>query len=174
MFAGASFAATGGVAPSVLFGAPIVVELDRPSESAWSPSLAVGFERTFNRTVTSASADAVFNLIRGMVQACPLAWSSVRLRVGPCVRIDLGAIHAEGKVGKSVLNPGSETRPWVAGDLMGRVTLWLGSSMYLDGHLGVGTPFVHAYRFQVDPNLSLGEVQRWIWRAGLGLRVRFL
>jgi hypothetical protein len=174
MFAGASFAATGGVAPSALFGTPIFVELVRPSPSVWSPAIAAGFERTFNRTVTSPDADAVFSLIRGTLQVCPLAWSSVRLRVGPCVQIDAGRLQAESKPGKKVSSAGSDTRTWVAGDLTGRVSLWLGSRVYLDGYLGVGTPFVHAYRFQVDPNLPLGEVQRWIWRAGLGILVRFL
>ena len=43
-----------------------------------------------------------------------------------------------------------------------------------DLQLGVGTPIVHAYEFQVDPNISLGEVQRVNWRAALGLQVRFL
>jgi len=37
-----------------------------------------------------------------------------------------------------------------------------------------GTPFVQPYKFQVNPNIQLGEVERWNWRAGLGIQLRFL
>lgn len=173
-FAGAAVSATSGIAPGVLLGTPVFVEFARRSESAFSPSFTAGFERTFNRTAIATDGDAVFYLVRASLQACPLAWSSGRLRVAPCVRIDGGVLHGEGKPGKSIETAGADQRAWVAGDLAGRAAVWLGGPMYLDAQLGVGTPFVQPYKFQVNPNIPLGEVQRWNWRAGFGVQVRFL
>ncbi len=172
--AGVSASMTVGIAPVALVGIPVSLELLRAYPGVLSPSLTVGFERSFDRTAVGTDADAAFDITRGSVQGCPLAWAAWRLRFGPCLRVDAGQLRGVGIVGKRLVRPGTERRVWIGLDLAGRGSLSLGSQVYLDLQLGVGTPIVHAYEFQVDPNISLGEVQRVNWRAALGLQVRFL
>jgi len=96
---------TARVAPEPLYGLPFFVELASPSLSLLSPSFALGFERTFNATTQDAAGDAVFDLVEGFFQACPLAYRSARMRVGPCLRFDAGLLQAAGKSGKGLANP---------------------------------------------------------------------
>jgi hypothetical protein len=172
--AGVGVSLTRGVAPVSLVGIPIEVDLFFPRDDLLSPSFGIGFERTFSRTAAAASGDADFDLTRGFVEACPVSWSWRALRLFPCLRLDAGALRGTGRQGKEIDRPGSETRSWFALDVSGHARLRLAPRLHLDLALGVGTPLQGPYQFQVDPDISLGEVQRYNWRGGLALGVRFL
>jgi hypothetical protein len=172
--AGVEPSVTARVAPQSLYGLPIYVELTSPSTSVLSPSLILGFERTFNSTTEATQGDAAFDLVGGFLQACPIAWISARARAGPCLRFDAGRLEGAGKGGKSVVSPHSDSRPWFALGVVGRASFRLGGPLFLGAQVGLGVPLVQHYRFELDPQIPLGEVESWNWRAGIGLAVRFL
>ncbi|HMI89177.1 MAG TPA: hypothetical protein VK550_34095 [Polyangiaceae bacterium] len=170
VLAGAQLNVTGGIASMVLTGVPVYFELLRASPALLSPSLAIGFERSFTATLNGEQAVADVVLIRGFVLACPIAWTSGPARASPCVRVEAGAI--EGK-GSNVVRPASDGGPWWALDFSGRATLKLWGPLLVDAQLGVGAPLLR-YDFQLDPNIQLGQVRPWIWRGTMGLQVQIL
>ncbi|HMJ51168.1 MAG TPA: hypothetical protein VK540_03810 [Polyangiaceae bacterium] len=170
VLAGAHVNLTGVIASMVLTGIPVHLELLRASPALLSPSLAIGFERSFTATLNGEQADADFVLIRGFVLACPIAWTSGPARASPCVRVEAGAL--EGK-GRNVVQPASDGGPWWALDLSGRATLKLWGPFLVDAQLGFGASLLR-YDFQLDPNIPLGQVRPWTWRATMGLQAQFL
>jgi len=157
-----------------LLSLPLYIEATRPATRVLAPSVAIGFERTFNRTLEGDRGDAVMHLIAGFVQACPLAWAAGPLRIGPCGRVDVGVIRGVAVVGKTVVAPTPEARTWLAASALARISLSLMRGLDVDMQLGVGAPLVPRYELQLDPSESLGKVGAWHWRAMIGLRLRFL
>jgi hypothetical protein len=171
--AGIEPSVTAGVAPQPLFGLPVFLELMSPSSGILSPSFALGFERTFNSTTEIPAGDAVFDLVGGFFQACPVAYSSSRLRAGPCLRFDAGLLQAAGKKGKSLNSAQTDSGPWFALGLVGRANYQLGGPVFVGAQFGLGIPLV-PYQYRFDPDTLLGQTGRLHWRAGMGMAVRFL
>jgi hypothetical protein len=172
--AGAQFEVTSGILPVPLLGVPVVLELVRPSLERASPSFSLGFERTFNATLTSDSGDAVLGIVHGFALACPHAWRVGALRLGPCGRFEAGALLGRALLGKAVVSSTPAHRAWAAASVVGRASARLFSGVYLDLQLGIGVPVVGRFDLLLDPGVSLGRVGAWYWRSAVGLEVRFL
>jgi len=156
------------------FGIPVAIELLRPHPGILSPSLTLGFERSFDRTSVGPEADASFDVIRGSVQGCPSPGRPVPFTWDPARGSRRDSFGHRDR-GKRVATAGTDSRVWVGLDLAGRASPVARRPDVL-GFAGRSrnNRWFGRYQFQVDPNISLGEVQRVNVRAALGLQVRFL
>jgi hypothetical protein len=172
--AGVELSLAHGVVPVSLVSLPVYLELRRPSRRLFSPSFALGFERTFDATLVGAEGDATLRIIQGFALGCPLVFQVGPARLEPCTRLEVGALEGAGELGKQVVAPNRERRAWAALGVLGRAGARVYGGLDANAQFGLGVPLVPRYELQLDPTPSLGRVGAWHWRASVGLSLRFL
>jgi hypothetical protein len=115
---GAGVARYSGVTPSVRFGVPIYLAASHGRQQA---------RATFDTTGSDDLAVASFRWTAGRIDGCPYAWSLGRLAATPCIGLQIGALTGKGT---TLDHAASETRPWIAPDLVARLAVQVGRAHF--------------------------------------------
>jgi hypothetical protein len=124
------------------------VDLTHSTGSAWSPSLRAGFlyANSGDQTVPGGGVRMVQTL--ATLDLCPLRWTAWNLRIAPCLHGEGGAVEVSG-VGVSPAR--SETRPWLAAGVLGRVRYVVISPFFIEVYGGVDLT-IQRDRFFFEPD----------------------
>jgi hypothetical protein len=143
---GVALEALGGVAPDPLLVVRPLIEIDRESAAASSAlRLTAGWGR---ETVGSAE----FTLLDARVEGCPFRLRpSRRLRISPCLALDVGRLEA---AGVSVTPAETVDRPWVAAGAVARLEWQIVNALVVEVGGELFVP-LERDRFFVDQDTTL-------------------
>jgi hypothetical protein len=148
---GAGVQATWGGSPDVMPGLPAFVDLAHSTGSAWSPSLRAGFLYAHSGDQPVAGGGVRMVQTVATLDLCPLRWTAWNLRIAPCVHGEGGAADVSG-VGVSPAR--SETRPWLAAGVLGRVRYVAISPFFIEIYGGADVT-LQRDRFFFEPDSTV-------------------
>jgi hypothetical protein len=165
---GAQGSVASAIAPSLLPGGLVFVELERSRASVLpGSSLRVGAMGRFGTVMTNVG-DVRYRLVGGRIDACPLRIGSELLAVKPCAGFDLGQLRVEGVEHDSGL---TDTALWAAAGMNGRFTWRAASALAFELDAGAFAPLTR-YTLQTgDPTLEGDRTDLLGFSAGLGASV---
>ena len=160
-----------GIAPSAVVALGGLVELRARHPGWWSPSMRVGFARTFESSAAlTTGGSAVFVLTMGTLDLCPSRADLGRFSVAGCLRGELGELWGQGRN----INPPREQPPlWAAVDGLARGEVALVGPFSFAITAGLRIPIVRT-RFFFQPDATVFRPAAVGSLAGLELVVRLL
>jgi hypothetical protein len=152
--AGLHAGAVSAVAPGASFAVGVFGEARLEGAGLLSPALRLGGLLAPSHVAETDAGTATFRWISGQVTACPLRFEPTpAVGLLPCAGFELGALRIESD---SPLGARTSSRPWVAGDLIGRVQWEAWSSLRLEAQLTAAVPFVQD-EFFFEPNVTVHD-----------------
>jgi hypothetical protein len=159
----------GGIAPAVLPGSRLGVEIDRNAEGWFAPTVRAWAEYAPPASFELAGGVAQFSYATGSLEMCPLRTPGTsRLLARSCVVTDVGVVFARGA---EVPNPRSADRLWMALGLQARLEWLLTARIAIELDVGCNFPLWRD-RFRFDPRL-IYEVAGIGGAASLGATMHF-
>jgi hypothetical protein len=157
-----------GGAPAPLFGASFAVAATRPREGWFVPTIRLGIGAASTGTVAVPGGAATFSSVAGAVEGCPGGWTLGRWHLEPCLRLEAGVVAAQGE---RVVQPRTDTHPWVAAGAVGRAEWRFFAGFFADFAAGVSVPVVRTtFFFEPDVTIYRTAPVGGMFSAGLGLR----
>jgi hypothetical protein len=137
--AGVGLAAAFEAAPVVVPASSGFVEVSRPDEAGWSPTLRLAYEHAATGAVAvpGGGLQLVRNL--GVIEGCPVRPAVGPFRLLPCLRVEGGNV-AVSPSGLAVTHDAS--RPWFAAGVTGTVRYVPFWRVFVDVTGGLALPFV--------------------------------
>jgi hypothetical protein len=176
---GSHVAVTGAVAPDPVVGLQLVADLTRFADQGLTPSVRLSFMRGQSGLTSTQVGRAKFTWLAGRLELCPGTWpgsalslraaGAVRFGASPCALLDAGSLRAEGS---QTVDAATETRPWVAPGLLGRLQLALFDTLLVEAEVGGTFPLL-GYRYYFGPATTVFTVPPAALMGGIGLGVRF-
>lgn len=157
-----------GAAPGPLFGAALAVAATRPRGGWLEPTVRLEIAAASTGTVTVPGGTATFSTVTGAIDGCPGGWTLGRWRLEPCLRLEGGAVAAQGD---DVAAPRTDTHPWGAAGVVGHAEWRTSSGFFADFGAAVRVPLVRT-TFFFEPNTTIYRTAPvgGVFSAGLGLR----
>jgi hypothetical protein len=158
-----------GPAPNVMFAVPVFIDISSTSASVFSPSARLHFERASSSS-TQDGTGGDFTWTEGGVDLCPIAWSTSRTRVEPCLRTEVGVLRA---TGLGIEPARGASRIWMSiGPALHARWRAMGP-VFVDLSGSLDAPLVRD-RFFVEPNTTVFLAPPVEWSATLALGVTLL
>lgn len=116
--------------------------------------------------VLRSPQDAVFSLVTGAVDLCPMGWRFSAVDVRVCADGDVGLVESRGL---NIANPQSATSYWAAVGALGRLRARLGGRSFVEAQGGaLGTIWLAHYIYEM-PRTPVATPARLMWTAALSL-----
>jgi hypothetical protein len=148
-----------GIAPGAAFGAEVFLEPSLRRRLRARPSIRLGVAAAGGGWSNLAGREGSFVWAVGHFSVCPVRFLIARvLDLGPCIRLELGALHAAGRF------PGttrSATGIWLAPSLLGRLSWRMVGGLRLEAEVGASFPVFgsrHYFPYEVPPAAAVGRL----------------
>ncbi len=150
-FIGADFAFASGVTPSVLFAASPYLGVRALRAPALDLEIRASFFRVDSGATTVANGQADFTWTVGRVDGCAMLKAGPQLGVGPCARVEVGALDVVGTSAGET--PQAQDTAWFAAGAMARIEWTLFGVFLLEGDAGLMGRITHD-SFYFAPDLA--------------------
>jgi len=165
---GADGLLAGGIAPGLLAGANVLVELELGSGVLRPAFRAAAFAAYGSGS--RGGEDVSVRLLGGRLEACPIELRSEPIALRPCIALELGELHSErgGATGRS------DRGLWAASEGAARLAWSLARSFGLEAQVGLLIPWTrYAFDSEGDPPEVLHRVSSVAGSFRFGAVVHF-
>jgi hypothetical protein len=148
-FVGADLALATGIAPSALFAAAPYVGMRALRAPIVDVNVRASFFRADSGSTSVLNGQADFTWTVGRLDGCALFQAGGRLGMGPCARVEAGALDVVGS-GAGITSQTQDT-PWFAAGGTVAIEWSVFGALLLEGEAGVMGRFIHD-SFNFDPD----------------------
>jgi hypothetical protein len=160
-----------GVAPKTLISASAIAGWRSVSAPPWNPSVRAAFLRAETGMIDVPGGVADFTWTVGRVDGCAMIVASRHIRLGPCARVEAGALDVRG----GGVGGQAQHSLWIAAGPIARLESEFLGSLFLEFAIG---PTFHSYAdsfyFRPERPSNTYTVPMDGLDAEVGLAVHFL
>lgn len=167
---GAHLLALGAVAPDLVLGTAVFIDVSRTGAGVLSPTFRLSVLRAASDSIQNEAGVASLGFTAGRLEGCPVRLAiEPSFGVSPCALIDAGALRGTGTAGEA---SAAETRPWVAAGIGGRLQWDVLDFLLIEAEGGLVIPIVRD-TFFFEPDVIIHEVPAVGGYLAAGAAIRF-